>query len=144
MDISAEELKASGINPRTKAPYVRQPYNKDRATSAAACITAHKKAEEKKEKKAATETARETSDRNELVSLREKVKRLEDLLEVEKQGKAIAISNAELKATQGTSFALLARYKDGLRDGASLSRGGSLSATTATPDSAHFAEQSPM
>ena len=110
----------------------------------AACITAQKKAEEKKEKKAATETARETSDRNEFVSLREKVKRLEDLLEVEKQGRAIAISNSELKAMQGSSFALLARYKDGLRDGASLSRGGSLSAATATPDSAHFAEQSPM
>ena len=79
-----------------------------------------------------------------IAPVREKVKRLEDLLEVEKQGRAIAISNAELKAMQGSSFALLARYKDGLRDGASLSRGGSLSAATATPDSAQFAEQSPM
>jgi hypothetical protein len=116
---------------------IRAPYNKDLAASVAAKIRAQEKAKAKVEAKTAEATARTTSDRTENVSLREKVKRLEDLLEVEKQSKSMAVANAQLKAVHGTAEKLLARYRDGLRDGASLSRGGSLGVST--PDSAHMA-----
>jgi hypothetical protein len=119
-------MKAAGINPRTKEPYKRAPYNKEKAVSAAAALHKLEKAKEK-----ATETAtRAISDHHKVKELEAKVKQLEALLVAEQDKKHLAVSNAQLIATQGSSAALLQRYRDGLRDGASLSRGGQIEGDT--------------
>ena len=129
------------INPRTGEPYKRGAYNKERDRSAAGAIA--KLARQDAAKEAAMEKT--VAARAELSLLRSEVQRLNKELEESKASIETSKRAAVLEATQKMAQELLQRYKDGLRDGASLSRGGlavNLSSSRATPDSAH-AESSP-
>ena len=79
--------------------------------------------------------------------MRGEVAKLEAQLEAEKVNKNMAVSAAKLEVEQRLALSLLQRYRDGLRDGASLSRGRGMGAdpARATPDSAGMAtEESPF
>ena len=75
-----------------------------------------------------------------IAKLRSEVASLEAQLAAEKVSKEMAVSAAKLEVEQRLAMSLLQRYKDGLRDGASLSRGLGIGAESsrATPDSAGF------
>ena len=83
--------------------------------------------------------------------MRGEVAKLEAQLEAEKVNKNMAVSAAKLEVEQRLAMSLLQRYRDGLRDGASLSRGRGMGCglgvdpARATPDSAGMAnEESPF
>ena len=124
------------LNPRTGLPYKRGgAYN----TQPKAPSRAEKKAD-----KLAAEKA--SKDKSEVVRLEAEVARLTSALAESQASIEAAKRTAMLEAGQKASEQLLQRYRDGLRDGASLSRGGlgSLSGASglgSTPDSASCAQQ---
>ena len=59
----------------------------------------------------------------EVTTLKEKVKSLELQVKMLQDGQTLAVTNAELKAQNSIAEKLLARYIQGLRDGASLAAG---------------------
>ena len=96
---------------------------------------------------AAKEGEKKASDKETIAKLRGEVAKLEAQLEAEKVNKNMAVSAAKLEVEQRLALSLLQRYRDGLRDGASLSRGRGMGAdpARATPDSAGMAtEESPF
>ena len=132
---------SKGINPRTKEPYKRGAYNKDKANSAAGDVAAL-------QRQAREQAAWERSNtlRTEVASLRAEIQRLNKELEETKSSMEAGKRAAVLEATQKMATDMLQRYKDGLKDGASLSRGGAtvnLASATATPDSSQHATSSP-
>ena len=143
----AQELKAKGINPRTGKPYVRGgAYSSARGS---ACSSAGKApptdAQVKKEARAAEASraaaAKSTEDQKEIARLRNEVARLTEALKSSEEKIELAKKAAAFEAGQAAAEQLLKRYRDGLRDGASLSRGGvcnlaSESGAGSTPSSA--------
>ena len=130
------------LNPRTGEPYKRGgAYN----TQPKAPSRAEKKADKAVEAaKLAAEKA--AKDKSEVVRLQAEVARLTSALAESQASIEAAKRTAMLEAGQKASEQLLQRYRDGLRDGASLSRGGlgSLSGASglgSTPDSASCAQQ---
>ena len=116
--LQAEELKEMGINPRTKAPYQRKgPYKQksEAATAAEAALKAAGAAAKAGEKKA---VEKET-----IADLRGQIATLKAELKAEKESKDLAVSAAKLEVEQRLGTAMRNRYRDGLRDGASLNRG---------------------
>ena len=138
---AADELKAAGFNPRSGQPYKRGgAYKKDRSNSAAANIAAAAKAEAKK----ASEVEKSAAARAELTILQRDNERLKAELETLKASMEGAKQAAVLQATQRMAEQMLQRYKDGLRDGASLSRGGlAVNLSSSTPDSSTGVGASP-
>ena len=130
------------LNPRTGLPYKRGGAYKTRPKAPS---RAEKKADKAVEAaKLAAEKA--SKDKSEVVRLEAEVARLTSALAESQASIEAAKRTAMLEAGQKASEQLLQRYRDGLRDGASLSRGGlgSLSGASglgSTPDSASCAQQ---
>ena len=130
-----EALRAKGINPRTLEPYVRGgAYKKEKTNSAAGNLA----------KMAALERAKpkDAGARAEVERLKAENARLTQALEVAQNQVTAAKENCELikkaamlEAGQKAAEQMLQRYRDGLRDGASLSSG-SIRLSASTPDSA--------
>ena len=127
MDANAE-LKAAGINPRTKQPYKRNPkgYNSKPKSDAASVLAAVTHATKESEKAA---TARETMAalRGQVATLTAQLAAARAAAEAADQSKQIAIDKAKADAIAGHGAELLARYKEGIRDGASLAQGHGMS-----------------
>ena len=123
---------ASVINPRTNLPYVRAPYHKEKATSTAAQIA-------KQQAKATEAASKASGDKETIRLLKIQVSDLTAQLEALKNSTELIKKAAMLEASQASSMALLERYKDGLRDGASLAQGGKIASqsfASHTPQSA--------
>ena len=123
------ELRAAGLNPRGGQPYKRGEYNKAKADTAGPAemlkaAAAAKKAAEKKE-----------SDKEAIGALRTSVATLEEQLKAAAATTALAVEKAKLDATASMHGDLLQRYRDGLRDGASLARGRSGASNSLGSDS---------
>ena len=134
---SAADKKAAGINPRTNLPYVRGSgggYQKEEPGARAEA----KAARAAEALAAAGEKA--ANDRTENIRLKGEVLRLTDLLKAAQENVEAVRKSAMLEASQAASEQLLARYREGLRDGASLSRG---AIPGSTPDSASAVGASP-
>ena len=133
-------MKKSGINPRTGQPYKRGgAYSKDKQDPTKQALKIAEAAAKEVEKKA--------NDKETISKLRSEVASLEAQLTAEKASKEMAVSAAKLEVEQRLAMSLLQRYRDGLRDGASLSRGRGMGAdpARATPDSAGMAtDESPF
>ena len=137
---SAEALRAKGINPRTGMAYVRGgAYNKDKCNSVAGNLS----------QVAALEraNAKDKNLRAEVEHLKAENARLTQALEVAQNQIAAAKENSELvkkaamlEAGQQAAEQMLQRYRDGLRDGASLSTGSVRISSSTTPASAGQAE----
>ena len=132
------------LNPRTGLPYKRGgAYNTQPNSKAPS--RAEKKADKAVEAaKLAAEKA--AKDKSEVVRLEAEVARLTSALAESQASIEAAKRTAMLEAGQKASEQLLQRYRDGLRDGASLSRGGlgslgGASGLGSTPDSASCAQQ---
>ena len=139
--LDAQEA-SKGINPRTKEPYKRGAYNKDKANSAAGDVAALQQQQAREQ--AASDKSHTL--RAEITSLRGEIQRLNKELEESKSSIEAGKRAAVLEATQKMATDMLQRYKDGLKDGASLSRGGAtvnLASSAATPDSSQHATSSP-
>lgn len=110
-------LRSAGINPRTKMPYKRAPYKKDDkpGTSAGAVLKAVEAAKQK--------AAKEATDKEVIAELKSNVKLLEGQVGALERNLTVSVEKAKFEATAGMHELLLKRYQDGLRDGASLSRG---------------------
>ena len=140
---SAEALRAKGINPRTGNAYVRGgAYNKDKCNSVAGNLS----------QVAALEraNAKDKNLRAEVEHLKAENARLTQALEVAQNQIAAAKENSELvkkaamlEAGQQAAEQMLQRYRDGLRDGASLSSG-SVRLSGSTPGSAASQGGSPF
>ena len=99
---------------------------------------------EREAKAAAAAASKDAESRAELTALRSENERLKREIEAVKEASEANKQAAVLRATQKMAENMLNRYKDGLRDGASLSRGGmSVNLTSSTPDSAAAAGSSP-
>ena len=85
---------------------------------------------------AAKAAEKKATDKETIATLRGEIAVLTKQLEAEKSSKEMAVNAAKLEVQQATAMSLLQRYKDGLRDGASLSSGRGMGAQRATPDSA--------
>ena len=124
---AAEAKAAAGLNPRDSVPYKRGPYNTDRGSSATAALA--------KETRAATAAAAAAAN-PEVVTLRAKVKELESKVIDLKYGNDLAVKNAQLQAEKGLSDKLLDKYREGMRDAASLLQGNIPGSTGSAPGSA--------
>ena len=114
--VQDEELKAKGINPRTGQPYQRGgAYNKNKEKEVGAALKAAEAAAKLNEKKA--------GDKATIADLRGQIATLTAQLAAEKNSKELAVSAAKLEVEQRMAKDLLAKYKEGLRDGSSLSSG---------------------
>ena len=139
-DANADSL----TNPRTGLPYVRGKYNKNPSGSAAAQISKLEREQLKANKAAAAgkEAAEQTASlRSEIAILKSENTRLTKALEEvspEDTGVEEAKKTAMLEAGQKTAEQLLDRYRDGLRDGASLASGRMPNLSSSTPDSANL------
>ena len=120
---AADDLKARGINPRTKQPYKRGgAYKKEKAESAAGSIAQlHKEQKAADAKREAGEREREL--REKVASLTAENARLERELQASKDSVELVRKAAMLEASQKAAEQMLQRYKDGLQDGARLSTG---------------------
>ena len=125
---TAAELKAAGINPRTKEPYKRggKGYNSKPKSDAASVLAAVNSANKHSEKAA---VARETvaTLKGQIATLTAQLAAAKAALEASEQSKQIAIDKAKADAAAGHGAELLARYKEGIRDGASLANGNGMS-----------------
>lgn len=84
--------------------------------------------------------AKKEIEKETIATLRAQVATLDAQLKAEQAAGAVAVEKAKLEATQAMHADLLSRYRDGLRDGASLSRGrGSASLASDSPASGVFA-----
>ena len=127
--VPQNELRAQGINPRTKEPFKRGGAYKKGANKPAASTTevlkaalAADKASQKKE-----------TDKETIATLRAQVATLKEQLRAEAAAASVAVEKAKLDATAQMHTDLLLRYKEGLRDGSSLSRGRSGSLASDSP-----------
>ena len=98
---------------------------------------------EREAKAAAAAASKDAESRAELTALREENAHLKREIEAVKEASEANKQAAVLTATQKMAENMLNRYKDGLRDGASLSRGGMSVNLSSTPDSAAAAGSSP-
>ena len=131
--VPQDELRAMGINPRTKKPFERKGGAYKTTTKGPAQVL--KAAEQAQKAAAKKEIEKET-----IATLRAQVATLDAQLKAEQAAGAVAVEKAKLEATQAMHADLLSRYRDGLRDGASLSRGrGSASLASDSPASGVFA-----
>ena len=135
---ACSQAAAPTINPRTKAPYKRGgAYNVKEKSSSRDAVKCEKAVESAR---VAAEKA--AKDRCEVVRLQSEVARLTSALATSQASIELAKKTAMLEASQAASEKMLQRYRDGLRDGASLTRGGigslnsAPSAVGSTPDSA--------
>ena len=116
----AADKKAAGINPRTNLPYVRgsgSGYQKEQPGARAEARAA------KAAESLAAAGEKAANDRAEIARLKGEVSRLTDMLKAAEEKVETVRKSAMLEASQAASEQLLARYREGLRDGASLSRG---------------------
>ena len=138
--------KDAPINPKTGLPYLRGgPYKRSAAEDKAAAAqtraeTAAGKASEAT-KLAAEKAAKAKS---EIERLHGEVARLTEALRASEEKIEMAKKTAQLEASKEAAEKLLQRYRDGLRDGASLSRGGLGSLSASTPDSSAAVGSSPF
>ena len=130
------------INPRTGLPYERGPYTRkltaleaQKAQQAIANSVANANAEQKK-------VDREQLNRAKLriVELEHQVAALKQELQSLKEHSAITVAHAKLEASQTMTAELLAKYQQGLQDGARLLAGrlpapSPFGDTSATPSS---------
>ena len=125
MSAADKALKDQGINPRTNAEYKRPggAYNTNKSGSAAASVIA----QQQREGPTVTGLTKEVN------SLKGQVKSLEQQVKMLTEGQELAVKNAELQARAGMSEELLAKYKEGLRDGSSLSSGKGLNSPAVPP-----------
>ena len=128
---TAESLRAKGINPRTMQPYKRTGGAYKAGTSEKPSGAAILKVAEAAQKAA----DKKESDKELISKLKSQISSLEAQLKAEISSTAVAVEKAKLDATAKMHSDLLARYKDGLRDGASLSRGRSGSLASDSPAS---------
>ena len=99
---------------------------------------------EREAKAAVAAASKDAESRAELTALRSENERLKREVEAVKEASEANKQAAVLRATQKMAENMLNRYKDGLRDGASLSRGGmAVNLASSTPDSAAAAGSSP-
>ena len=133
------------LNPRTGEPYKRAPYKK---ASAEAKAAAAKQRTEMKEAKAAAAAQlaaeKAAGDKSEIQRLQSEVARLTEALRAAEERTEAAKKTAMLEASQNAAQQLLERYRDGLRDGASLSRGGLGNLRAGTPDLSAAMGSSPL
>ena len=125
---AAEARAAAGLNPRDSVPYKRGPYNTDKGSSATAALA--------KEARATATAAAAAAANPEVVTLRAKVKELESKVIDLKYGNDLAVKNAQLQAEKGLSDKLLDKYREGMRDAASLLQGNIPGSTGSAPGSA--------
>ena len=140
LQVTPAQLKASGINPRTKQPYVRGAYQTAEAAATATQIASQKRDAKAAEAKLAA-ASKSAADKQEIARLNAEVARLTEALKAAEDKIELTRSQATLEASQSMSEKMLKRYRDGLRDGASLSRGqicnlASEGAASSTPSSA--------
>ena len=109
-------------------PYTRGPYNTDKGSSATAALA--------KEARATATAAAAAAANPEVVTLRAKVKELESKVIDLKYGNDLAVKNAQLQAEKGLSDKLLDKYREGMRDAASLLQGNIPGSTGSAPGSA--------
>ena len=137
-----------GINPRTGEPWKRGgAYNRGRPQSAAAQIA---KAEKEAKAEAATKAEKlkfaeaRNADQTRISQLELQVAHLEAMLKSQ-EAKAEAEKRAAiLEASHAAAEKMLTRYRDGLRDGASLTAGrGHINLASCTPDGGANAAASP-
>ena len=109
-------------------------YNKSKTQSAAGQIAKQEKEALKAERLKASEAR--TADQTKIAHLESQVAQLTETLKT-KEAKADAEKRAAvLEATQAAAEKMLTRYRDGLRDGASLSAGRAhINLASCTPDS---------
>jgi hypothetical protein len=112
-------MKADGVNPRTGQPYVRPGGSYKKASAEGTSAASLAKLSQAAEKKVGDATVIATL-RGEIATLKEQVRSLTE-------GRDLAVSAAELKIEKLSADALLKRYQDGIRDGASLARTGLMS-----------------
>ena len=62
-----------------------------------------------------------------------RIKELEQQVKALSEGQELAVKNAELQARAGMAGELLARYKEGLRDGSNLSSGKGMNSPAVPP-----------
>ena len=144
--VACSQTAATGatLNPRTGEPYKRAPYKKASAELKAAA--AQQRAEMKEAKTAAAAqlaAEKAANDKSELQRLKSEVARLTEALRAAEEKTEAAKKTAMLEASQSAAQQLLERYRDGLRDGASLTRGGFGNLRAATPDSSAAVGSSP-
>ena len=141
LQVTPAQLKASGINPRTKQPYVRGAYQTAEATATTATQIAAQKREAKAAEAKLAAASKSAADKQEIARLNAEVTRLTEALKAAEDKIELTRSQATLEASQASAEKMLQRYRDGLRDGASLSRGqicnlASEGAASSTPSSA--------
>ena len=112
-------MKEDGVNPRTGKPYVRAGGSYKKASAEVTSAASLAKLSQAAEKKVGDATVIATL-RGEIATLKEQVRSLTE-------GRDLAVSAAELKIEKLSADALLRRYQDGIRDGASLARTGLMS-----------------
>ena len=120
---------------------MRGKYNKNPSGSAAAQISKLEREQLKANKAAAAgkEAAEQTASlRSEIAILKSENTRLTKALEESHLRIEEARKTAMLEAGQKTAEQLLDRYRDGLRDGASLASGRMPNLSSSTPDSANL------
>ena len=84
--------------------------------------------------------------RAEIERLNGELTRMQAALKAKEDQMKLAINAAKLEASQDAAESMLQRYRDGLRDGASLSRGSTVtlgSIAGSTPDSSGMGRPSP-
>ena len=88
----------------------------------------------------------QSSNRKEIERLNGEVAHLQAALKAKESQMELAVNAARLEASQAAAESMLQRYRDGLRDGASLSRGSTVtlgSIAGSTPDSSGMGRPSP-
>ena len=129
------EKRAIGINPRTNKPFVRPggayKSNQDGPAGVLKALEAARKAAEKKE----AEKDMTAALRSQVATLEAQLNAAQAAAEKAEAAAAVAVEKAKLEATQMMHADLLARYRDGLRDGACLSGGRSGSLASDSPAS---------
>ena len=88
----------------------------------------------------------QSSNRKEIERLNGELAHLQAALKAKESQMELAVNAARLEASQAAAESMLQRYRDGLRDGASLSRGSNVnlgSMAGSTPDSSGVGRPSP-
>ena len=141
---AAEALRAKGINPRTGMPFVRGgAYKKTEKSNSAAVNLAKVAAVEREKAKDGTLRAEVERLKAENVRLTQALENAQNQVTAAKENVELVKKAAMLEASQASSEQMLQRYRDGLRDGASLSSG-SVRLSGSTPGSAASQGGSPF
>ena len=134
-------MRANGINPRTGQPYKRGGTYKRGGSAAQNIRDMKNQSKASQDAAAAKEDAREraaerAADRARIAELELQVQTLNTKLALQEKAATSEKEAAVLEASANAGEKMLQRYRDGLRDGAMLSRGGPFNLAGFTPDSA--------